>query len=66
MAIILTDHVWTAKSIKSGSEEGASIAAGQSLRIETSPDGEEILNVQCPVGKSWTARIIVEITETNA
>lgn len=66
MAIILTDHEWTAKSIKSGAEEGTPIAAGQRLVIETSPGGGEILDVECPAGKAWTARVIVEITETTA
>ncbi len=66
MAIILTEHVWVPKTIRSGTEEGAAIAPGQSLRIETSPDGVEILNVQCPAGKAWRARVIVEITETDA
>ncbi len=28
--------------------------------------GEEILNETCPVGKVWVARVIVEITETDA
>lgn len=42
------------------------IAAGQSLIIETSPGGSEVLDVECPTGKAWSARIIVEITETDA
>ena len=39
------------------------VAAGQSLKIETSPGGEEILDVVCPDGAS--VRITVEITETQ-
>ena len=42
------------------------VSAGQSVKIETSPGGEEILAVECPAGKAWSARIIVEITETDA
>lgn len=42
------------------------VAAGQSLKIETTPSGEEVLNTECPEGKVWSARIIVEITETDA
>ena len=65
MTIQLRDHVWPAKLIKSGDEEGISIPPGKTLKIETTPGGEEVLAVMCPPGKMWSARIIVEITETN-
>jgi hypothetical protein len=66
MAIELTEYNWAAKVVKSGIGEDITIAAGQSLKIETSPDGEEVLDIACPVGKAWNARIIVEIDETDA
>ncbi len=66
MAIGLVDHVWPSKVVKSGKEDAIAIPAGRSLRIETSPDGEELLDEMCPPGKLWTARVIVEITETDA
>lgn len=66
MAIALAEYVHTAKVVKSGNAGAIPLVAGQKLRVETSPDGEEILDVECPAGKAWTARIIVEITETDA
>lgn len=66
MAIELTEHQWPAKLVRSGQEDGITVLAGQSVKIETSPGGEEILDVECPEGKSWSVRIIVEITETDA
>jgi len=55
-----------ASNFKSGSQSGLVIPAGKKLTIETSPQGDEILDIECPAGKVWTARIIVEIVETNA
>lgn len=55
-----------AARLLSGHETEIVLEERQSLRIETSPNGDEILNVECPAGKSWTARVIVEITETDA
>ena len=66
MAIELTDHPYTAKVIKSGMDEGISIPVGSALTVETTPGGQEILNETCPSGKVWVARVIVEITETDA
>lgn len=65
MAISFTEYNTPAKFIKAG-DDVVAVAAGQSLRIETSPSGEEVLDVVCPPGKSWLARIILEITETDA
>ena len=42
------------------------VAAGQSLKIETSPDGEEVLDEECPVGKAWAVYVFVKIVETDA
>jgi len=65
MAIELSEYNWPQKVVKSGQEGGISVPAGKSLRIETSPEGEDILDVECPVGKTWLVRIIVEIEETD-
>jgi hypothetical protein len=44
-----------------------SAVAGQSLRLETSPDGEEFLNLECPAGKKWeTIHVSIVIHETDA
>lgn len=43
-----------------------SLAAGKSLKIETSPDGDEILNVEVPEGESWIVTVEVVIDKTVA
>lgn len=65
MAIQLTDHVWPGKTVKSGTAQAIVIPPGKMLKVETTPDGEELLSAVCPQGKNWSARIIVEITETT-
>lgn len=42
------------------------VAAGKSLKIETTPDGEEILNSTVPAGKVWEVTVVVSLTETDA
>lgn len=64
MAIILIECETLARLVKSG-EGDVLLVAGQSVKVETSPGGEELLNVECPAGKAWSARVIVEITETD-
>jgi hypothetical protein len=66
VALSLEEHVWTAKVVRSGRSDPIAVSAGQSLRIETSPGGEEILDAECPEGKAWTATVIVEIAEMDA
>ena len=51
--------------IKSGVQT-ITITAGKSLKIETSPEGEEILNAECPAGKVWEACVRVDIQEKDA
>jgi len=42
------------------------MAAGKSLKIETSPGGEEVFNEEVPVGKSWIVTIDISIKEVVA
>lgn len=42
------------------------LAAGQRLKIETSPAGEEHLNVEVPAGKKWNVSITASYSETDA
>ena len=42
------------------------LAAGKFLKIETSPDGDDLLTSQVPEGKQWRIQINVEITESDA
>lgn len=51
----------------SGHENDIILVAGQSLRIESSPGGEEILDSGVvPAGKVWTFAIGVDCRETDA
>ena len=47
-------------------DDTATVSAGQSLVIETSPEGEEILDAEVPAGKSWAVTISVRVVETDA
>lgn len=42
------------------------VPAGKSLKIETIPEGEEILAFEFPGEKSWRVQVNLEITETDA
>lgn len=62
----LTAHDVEAATLLSGHESNIALSAGETLKIETSPGGEDVLAAECPAGKVWSARIIIEITETDA
>lgn len=48
------------------SYQGAvSMAAGQEFKIETSPDGEELLVITVPAGKVWLVAVRVDIDEAD-
>jgi len=53
-----------AKNLKEG-RQTVDISAGKSLKIETFPNGEEILNATVPAGKKWTAYLNLTIKETD-
>ena len=40
------------------------IPGGKTFKIETSPNGEEILNQVVPEGKTWVVDMNVKITES--
>jgi hypothetical protein len=42
------------------------IAAGQTLKIETSPGGDDILEATVPEGKVWNTSISVQVNEEDA
>ena len=54
-----------AGTIKAGHDTVA-VTAGQSLKIETSPNGGEVLDAECPAGKAWSVKVDVTITEVDA
>ena len=41
------------------------VVAGQTLKIETSPQGEDILEASPPAGKKWTVSIKVNVEESD-
>lgn len=44
---------------------GITVTEGQTLKIETSPDGEEVLAEVCPAGETWTVTIHIQISITD-
>lgn len=63
--IVLNEYDTAARVVKSG-DDNIAVSAGQHLKIETTPGGEEVLNFEAPAGEDWTARIIVELTKADA
>lgn len=55
-----------ARTKKSGEESGITLAAGESLVVETTPGGSEILEATVPAGKEWRATVSVSIDETDS
>ena len=62
----LTEDSYPARIVKRGYQHGISLAAGKSLKIETSPNGAEILDEEVPAGKAWTVSVNVTIREVSA
>jgi len=52
--------------IKAGGKSNVCLDAGQRLKIETSPNGEELLDTEVPEGKRWAIDVDVQIRETDA
>ena len=65
MAIELSNQNYDVTKKRSG-QDAFDMTAGKSLKIETSPAGEELLNVEVPVGKKWSVSIGVQISESDA
>jgi len=59
----LTEQSLPARESKFGQDEFQAIG-GQSLLIETSPMGAEILDVAVPAGKVWDVEVTVRIVES--
>ncbi len=49
----------------SSASEVLELEAGKRLRIETTPGGEEVLDVVVPDGKHWSVGIVVTVTATD-
>ena len=52
------------EKVHTGSES-FTISAGKKLKIETSPQGSEILSITVPEGKVWKVTLTISISETN-
>jgi hypothetical protein len=60
----LEETVITAKKEYSGNGI-YTVSDGQSLKIESSPGGEEILNMKNTSGSDWDVHITVKINEVS-
>ena len=63
MAIELRTEALPARTTKTGNDT-FTVAAGKRLIVETSPQGDEILDVEVPAGKTWTVTVNVYIQES--
>ncbi len=54
------------RCMKRGYQSGIVATAGQSLKIETSPRGDDVLAAECPAGKAWEISVNVCIKEVDA
>ncbi len=61
--MVLIEQSIPAKFLKSGSQAGIILQAGQKFRIDA-PRGTDIVDVTVPDGKTWEVRVSVEIVET--
>lgn len=52
-------------SVKKAGQGSYVIAPEQSFKIETSPDGEDILDISPPAGKKWTISCKINIEESD-
>ena len=60
----LNDISVEARNVLAG-YEAFEVIAGKTFKIETSPQGQDTLNMTVPAGKKWRVQINVEITETD-
>jgi len=44
---------------------GITVTGGQTLKIETTPGGEEVLEKACPEGETWTVQVHIQISITD-
>ena len=56
-------NVTTVKNTKYLGQEAFDVSAGQSLKVETSPTGLDILDAECPAGYEWHVEVSVNVTQ---
>ena len=49
--------------VKHSGKEKFTLLAGETLKIETTPHGGELLDVTVPQGKEWQVHITVDVVE---
>ena len=64
MAINLNEKVVTAKTVYDG-DDAFVLAAGKTLKIESSPFGDTFYEGAVPEGKSWSVTVYLKIEETT-
>ena len=64
MAMTLSEESRPARTSLTGTET-VLVLAGKSVKIETTPDGVEILDAEVPAGKAWTVTVNVYIVQTD-
>ena len=64
----LTEFQTTASTLKAGQQSDIALAAGQKFQIRRYGGGppEEVLDYECPAGRTATVRVIVEILLDDA
>jgi len=63
MAIELRTEALPARTTKAGNGT-FTVPAGKTLKFETTPGGQELLNVVVPAGKTWTVTVNVYVVES--
>ena len=65
MPIDLSEKAVTAQTEFTG-DDNFVLSAGKTLKVESTPDGEEHFNQVVPEGKSWAVTVFLKIVETDA
>jgi hypothetical protein len=66
MTELILKEVPTRVITHSGGIVTMQLEAGKSLKIETSPEGDDLLDVVVPEGKVWNLSISVQVNEEDA
>ena len=66
MESVLLDVASNPATVTRTGDASGPLAAGTHLKVETNPDGSELLDYEVPVGKVANVRITVFVVETNA
>jgi len=62
---MITNNTPHVAHIKIRGDHHVTLLEGQTLKIETSPQGDDIFEGTCPAGKGWVMTVFVKIDEMN-